>query len=145
MLQACFIFIPSSAATAAVPPSLPAECGAFITSPRGRFSTVTVTHIHTQTHTHPHSLLDRQPVESPPQQSYPTSPHRPTWALGTAEGGSGYYGNTRACCSLPLFCSTAGKDHHYKYCSNLFKKDTLEMWGGRGRMSAAYIDLIKYD
>lgn len=146
-MQAWFIFIPSSAATAAVPPSLPAVCGSFITSPTGRFSPVTVAHTdtHTHMHTHPHSLQDRQPVESPQQQSYPTSPCSPTWALGTVEGGREYYGNTIACCSLPLSCSTAGKDHHYKYCSNLFRRDTLERLGDRERMSAAYIDHIKYD
>lgn len=123
MMQAWFIFIPSSAATAAVPPSLPAVCGAFITSPTGRFYPVT----QTRTHTHTKSLQDRQPVESSPQQSYPTSPCSPTWALGTVEGGSGYYGNAIACCSPSSHsCSTAGKNHHYKYCSNLFKRNTLE-------------------
>lgn len=138
-MRAWFIFIPSSATTAAVPPSLAEVCCAFITSPTGRFNPVTYTHAH------PHSLQDQQPVESLPQQSYPTSPCSPTWALGTVEGGSGYYGNTIACCSLPLSCSTAGKDQHYMYCSDLFKRSTLVRLGDRERMSAAYIDHIKYD
>lgn len=104
-MQAWFIFIPSSASSAAVPPSLPAACGAFITLPTGRLSPVTDTH----TDTHSHSLQDRQPVASPPQPSYPTSPCSPTWTLGTVEGGSGYYGNTIACCSLPSPTAQLGR------------------------------------
>lgn len=78
MMQAWFIFILSSAATAAVPPSLPAVCGAFITSPTGRFHPVTHTHKHARAHAK--SLQDQQPVESPPQQRYPyphAAPHGP--------------------------------------------------------------------
>lgn len=143
-MQAWFIFILSSAATAAVPPSLPAVCGAFITSPTGRFHPVTHTHKHARAHAK--SLQDQQPVESPPQQRYPISPCSPTRALGTVEGGSGYYGNAIACCSPSSHsCSTAGKNHHYKYCSNLFKRNTLVRWCDTERMSAAYIDHIKYD
>lgn len=104
-----------------------------------------------QSHTFKHTLTHTQPAGPaaswvPSTAELPCIPMQsPTWAHGTVEGGSGYYGNTMACCSLPLSCSTAGKDHHYKYCSNLFKRDTLERLGDRERMSAAYIDHIKYD
>lgn len=104
--------------------------------------TLTRTLTHTQISTQPAGLAASWVLSTAELPSIPMQPHMGPW---DSKGGSGYYGNTIACCSLPLSCSTAGKDHHYKYCSNLFKRNTLERLGDRERMSAAYIDHIKYD
>lgn len=144
-MRAQFIFIPFFAA-APVPASRPAVCGAFITLPTGRFSPVTVPRTRARMRAHSHGLLSHQSVGSSAQPSYPASlcsPLMGPWDSGGRQ--RGYYGNTIACCPFFLSCSTAGKDHHYKYCSNLFKRKTLERLGDTERMSAAYIDHIKYD
>lgn len=86
-MRARFIFIPFSAATAAVPPSLPAVCGAFITSPTGRFSPVTVTHIQAYTHTHTACRTGSQlsPLHSRVALHPHAEPHMGPWDSGGRE------------------------------------------------------------